>query len=258
MEGSFGPKEQILWPLSVFLGIIMCKVVYEMTRKVSTVSFKGYNNLTKLQKIEWNNRGFSTFHAVVAAAFSFYLLVLSDLFKGGSEEDFLVYRKSLLSDAMFGISVGYFLSDLAMILWLFPSLGGKEYVLHHGLSLYAISLALISGQAHIYILMVLFTEATTPFVNLRWYLEIAGQKNSNIYVYNGVVLFFGWLVARILLFIYFFTHIFLNFDQVRTMFPLGLYSLLTAPPIIAVMNVVWFWKIFKGMVKTLSKKRHSK
>ncbi|XP_064946716.1 uncharacterized protein LOC135597549 isoform X2 [Musa acuminata AAA Group] len=26
------------------------------------------------------------------------------------------------------ISLGYFLSDLAMILWLFPSLGGKEYV----------------------------------------------------------------------------------------------------------------------------------
>ncbi|XP_074568749.1 uncharacterized protein LOC141825260 isoform X2 [Curcuma longa] len=222
------------------------------------VSFKGYNNLTKLQKIEWNNRGFSTFHAVVAAAFSFYLLVLSDLFKGGSEEDFLVFRKSLLSDAMFGISLGYFLSDLAMILWLFPSLGGKEYILHHGLSLYAISVSLISGQAHIYILMVLFTEATTPFVNLRWYLDIAGQKNSNIYVYNGVALFFCWLIARILLFIYFFTHIFLNFDQVRTMFPLGFYSLLTVPPIVAVMNVVWFWKISKGMVKTLSKKRHAK
>ena len=86
-----------------------------------------------------------------------------------------------------------------MILWYFPSLGGKEFVslhyyypvseqdlslliffrsavnilttlqlLHHGLSMYAICLALFSGKAHMYILMVLFTEATTPFVNLRW------------------------------------------------------------------------------------------
>jgi hypothetical protein len=91
-----------------------------------------------------------------------------------------------------------------MILWYFPRLGGKEYVskfiyhrisrllkwyifnfltlfllrirscgtmfqlLHHGLSIYATSLALLSGKAHFYILMVQFTEATTPFVNLRW------------------------------------------------------------------------------------------
>ena len=41
-------------------------------------------------------------------------------------------------------------------------------LLHHGLSMYAIGLALLSGKAHMYILMVLFTEVTTPFVNLRW------------------------------------------------------------------------------------------
>lgn len=43
-------------------------------------------------------------------------------------------------------------------------------VLHHGLSMYSIFLSLISGKAHIYILMVLFSEATTPFVNFRWYV----------------------------------------------------------------------------------------
>ncbi|WOL16194.1 hypothetical protein Cni_G24976 [Canna indica] len=257
MEGNFGPMEQLLWPISVFSGIIMSKVVYEVTRKISMAYIKGYNKLSRLQKIEWNNRGFSTFHAMVAAAVSFYLLVVSDLFKSGAQQEFLVNRKSLLSDTIFGISLGYFLSDLAMILWLFPSLGGKEYVLHHGVSMYSILLALLSGKAHIYILMVLFTEATTPFVNLRWYLDLAGQKNSNLYVYNGVALFFGWLVVRILLFIYFFTHIYLHFDQVKTIFPLGLYSLLTAPPALAMMNVIWFWKIFKGMMKTLSKKRHT-
>jgi len=34
--------------------------------------------------------------------------------------------------------------------------------------LFSIIQSLLSGQAHIYILMVLFTEGTTPFVNLRW------------------------------------------------------------------------------------------
>ncbi|GFY99471.1 TRAM, LAG1 and CLN8 (TLC) lipid-sensing domain containing protein [Actinidia rufa] len=95
------------------------------------------------------------------------------------------------------ISIGYFLSDLAMIFWTFPALGGMEYVLHHGLSMFSIFLSLVSGQGQVYILMVLFTESTTPFVNLRWYLDIAGQKNSKLYVCNGVALFFGWLAVDV-------------------------------------------------------------
>ncbi|XP_072954406.1 uncharacterized protein [Typha angustifolia] len=257
MDGNFGTKEQILWPISVFSGIIMCKIVYEITHQISLLYFKGYDGLSKMQKIEWSNRGFSTFHALVASAVSFYLLVLSDLFNEDAHGGLIVDRNSWLSDSIFGISLGYFLADLGMILWFFPSLGGKEYILHHGLSMYAILLALLSGKAHIYILMVLFTEATTPFVNLRWYLELAGQKNSNLYIYNGVALFFGWLVARILLLTYFFTHMYLHFDQVKTIFPLGFYSLLTVPSTLALMNLYWFWKIFKGMVKTLSKKRRT-
>ncbi|VAH81206.1 unnamed protein product [Triticum turgidum subsp. durum] len=165
-----------------------------------------------MQKLQWNNRGFSTVHALVAAAVSFYLVMISGLF---SEDvnGIIIDRKSWLSDSMFGVSIGYFLTDLGMILWHFPSLGGKEFLLHHGLSMYAICLALFSGKAHMYILMVLFTEATTPFVNLRWYLEVAGQKDHNLYLYNGLAMFVGWLIARIILFVYFFTHVYSHYDQ---------------------------------------------
>lgn len=258
MEGNFGPTEQVLWPVSVFSGVVMCKIVYDLTGQISFLYFnKYYNKLNKSQKIEWNNRGFSTFHAIVAAVVSFYLLVISDTFKDGNPDVLVVHNKSALSDAMFGVSLGYFLTDLAMILWLFPSLGGKEYILHHGLSMYAMLLSLISGKGQIYILMVLFSEITTPFVNLRWYLDVAGQKSSSLYIYNGVALFLGWLVARILLFVYFFTHMYLHFDQVKMVFPLGFYSLLLVPSMLAVMNAFWFSKIFKGMVKTLSRRKHA-
>ncbi|CAD6342098.1 unnamed protein product [Miscanthus lutarioriparius] len=255
---SFGPQEQIVWPASVVAGIAMCAAVYDLTRQVSSRCFKGYDGLNEMHKIEWNNRGFSTFHALAAAAVSLYLLVLSDLFSEDARGTAIVVdRKSWLSDGMFGVSLGYFLTDLAMILWYFPRLGGKEYLLHHGLSMYAISLALLSGKGHFYILMVLFTEATTPFVNLRWYLDLAGRKGSKLYLYNGLALFVGWLVARIILFVYFFAHMYLHFDQVRTVFPLGFYSILTVPPLLSLMNLVWFWKICKGMVKTLCKMKQS-
>ncbi|KAG0539905.1 hypothetical protein BDA96_03G362400 [Sorghum bicolor] len=257
MDVNFGPQERILWPASILAGIVMCGAVYEMTRKVSSRCFKCYNMLNNTQKVEWNNRGFSTLHALVAAAVSFYLVMISDLFNEDAHNSIIIDRKSWLSDSMFGVSIGYFLTDLTMILLYFPSLGGKEYLLHHGLSMYAIGLALLSGKAHMYILMVLFTEVTTPFVNLRWYLDVAGQKTCNLYLYNGVALFVGWLIARIILFIYMFTHMYFHFDQARSIFTLGFYSLVGVPSAVAVMNVFWFWKILKGMVKTLSKRKRS-
>ncbi|KAF2290337.1 hypothetical protein GH714_011152 [Hevea brasiliensis] len=169
-------------------------IVYKLTGFLSPLCFKGYDKLTEAEKIEWNNRGFSTFHALIVASASFYLLLLSGLFYEDSQDELIINRKSIVSNSVLGISVGYFLADLSMILWNFPALGGLEYVLHHGLSMYSIFLSLISGQGQMYILMVLFSEATTPFVNLRWYLDVAGRKSSKMYVCNGVLLFLGWLV----------------------------------------------------------------
>ncbi|RYR27536.1 hypothetical protein Ahy_B01g051554 isoform D [Arachis hypogaea] len=167
--------------------------------------------------------------------------------------------------------------------------------------------------------MVLFTESTTPFVNLRWHLDVSGLKSSKLYIWNGVALFFGWLVlsehtfhlnssstilirlqkiARIILFIFFFLHMYNHFDEasillcypssmekccvlivlrtpsqlytlqtcdgsvydakVKQIFPLGYYSVLTVPAMLAMMNIYWFWKIARGMVKTLAKAKAKK
>ncbi|XP_073269304.1 uncharacterized protein [Primulina huaijiensis] len=226
------PTKQLHWLSSVFVGILMCKIVYELTGVVSSLFIKGYPKLDSKQKLEWNNRGFSTFHAIVVAAGSLYLLVVSDLFVD-TQDELMISRTSNLSDTIMG-------------------------VVHHGLSMYSIIQSLLSGQAQVYILMVLFTESTTPFVNLRWYLDVAGLKNSKLYTYNGVSLFFGWLVARIISFMYFFYHMFMHFDQVKKVFPVGFYSLLVVPPVLAMMNLFWFWKIARGLIKTLNKARHSK
>ncbi|KAK1263171.1 hypothetical protein QJS04_geneDACA021711 [Acorus gramineus] len=98
-----------------------------------------------------------------------------------------------------------------MILWHFPALGGKEYLLHHGLSMYSIFLSLISGNGQFYILMVLFTESTTPFVNLRWYLDLARKKNSKLYILNGIALFLGWLVTLFVIFLFIFLFVVCHF-----------------------------------------------
>ncbi|MCO5569810.1 hypothetical protein L7F22_023524 [Adiantum nelumboides] len=246
--------EPILWFFSVTLGIIGCRVIYKAMQASSPIYSLAYLKLNKLEKVEWDNRGFSTAHAIVVSTIAAYLVFVSDFFQEDEAYGSVIFRSSIFSQVILGVSIGYFISDLAMILWFYPALGGKEYVLHHFLSMSSLAMCVYSGQGHFYLYLVLFSEITTPFVNLRWYLSKAGMKSSSAYVLNGLFLFFGWLIARVLLFIYFFVHFYLHYDQVRQVFTIGFYYLFISPPALALMNVIWFYKVARGMLRTLSKR----
>ncbi|KAI3910250.1 hypothetical protein MKW92_041928 [Papaver armeniacum] len=215
LRDSVTSRWDYLLAVSMVAGIIMCKIVYEITGLVSLLL------------------GFSTFHAFVVTIAAFYLVLFSDLFVDGSSDVSIVKRNSTLSNTILGVYLNLDTSsmDLSMILWLFPALGGLEYVSSASWTLHvSILLSLISGEGQIYILMVLFSECTTPLVNLRWYLDLAGQKDSKLYMFNGIAMFcLGW----IFLFIYLFV----------TYFSIGLLQLvLRFHQFLSVMNAYWFWK----------------
>ncbi|KAK1557677.1 hypothetical protein Q3G72_029416 [Acer saccharum] len=198
---------------SVLGGLLACKVAYDLSKLISTFYFKTYNGLTKIQRLEWNNRGLSTIHAIYITAMSLYFVFWSDLFSDQQFAGLITFRSSALSTFGLGVSVGYFFADLGMIFWLYPSLGGIEYVVHHALSGIAVTYSMFSGEGQLYTYMVLISEVTTPEINMRWYLDTAGMKRSYAYLINGVTIFFAWLIARILLFVYMFYHVYLHYDQ---------------------------------------------
>nr|CAD1828214.1 unnamed protein product [Ananas comosus var. bracteatus] len=233
---------------AVLGGIVMCKMAYNVTHLISSLYFKGYASLTKSQRIEWNNRGMSSAHAVFITVMSLYLVFFSDLFSDRLE-GLVTFRSSNISNFTLGVSVGYFISDIVMILWLYPSLGGMEYVLHHLLSIIAIIYAMLSGEGQLYTYMVLISETTTPGINLRWFLDTAGMKRSKAYMVNGIAMFVAWLVARIFLFIYLFYHIYLHYDQIEQMHIFGYVLTFLVPTILFIMNMMWFGKILKGSRK---------
>ncbi|KAL0929089.1 hypothetical protein M5K25_001029 [Dendrobium thyrsiflorum] len=240
---------------SVLAGLFICKMAYDLTRFLSSFYFKGYSSLTKIQRLEWNNRGMSSVHAIFITFMSVYLVFFSDLFSDDIAKGLITFRSSNLSTFTLGVSVGYFISDLAMIFWLYPSLGGFEYIVHHALSLCAISYAMLTGEGQLYTYMVLISETTTPGINVRWYLDTAGMKRSSAYLVNGVIMFFAWLVARIILFLYLFYHVYLHYDQVMQMHITGYLLVFLVPSALAIMNLMWFGKIIKGLRKTLAKRQ---
>ncbi|XP_073295977.1 uncharacterized protein [Primulina huaijiensis] len=242
---------------SVVIGILACKMVYGLSRMIGAIYFKSYSGLPKSQQIEWNNRAMSTLHALFITTVSLYFVFWSDLYSNDEVLGPITLRRSTLSSFALGVSAGYFFSDLGMIIWFYPSLGGMEYVIHHLLSVVGVSYAMLTGEAQVYTYMVLTSEATTPWINLRWYLDEAGMKNSRLYLTNGIIIFLSWLVARILLFVYLFYHTYVHYGQVKQMHASGVVLVIVVPFIISVMNFVWFGKIFKGLKKTLAKRKKS-
>ncbi|XP_056166910.1 uncharacterized protein LOC115667611 isoform X3 [Syzygium oleosum] len=87
------------------------------------------------------------------------------------------------------------------------------------------------------------------------YLDTVGMKKSKAYLINGVVIFLSWLVARILLFVYMFYHVYLHLHQVNEMRVSGKFLVFGAPLALTVMNLLWFEKIIKGLKKTIAKRQ---
>ncbi|GLU14076.1 hypothetical protein SLE2022_306670 [Rubroshorea leprosula] len=160
---------------SILAGILACKVAYEPTQLLSSVYVKTYaeltcrnTGLTKMQKIEWNKPVISTIHATFITAMSLYLIVWSDLFSDQQLAALVTFQNTLLSTFGLGASVGYFLMDLVMILWLYPSLWGIEYVVHHFSSTIAVAYSMFTGEAKLYTYMIIISEVRIPEIHMRW------------------------------------------------------------------------------------------
>ncbi|XP_060194212.1 uncharacterized protein LOC132623473 isoform X2 [Lycium barbarum] len=87
---------------SVFAGIFSCKMVYDLCQLISSFYFRTYTTLTKIQRIEWNNRGMSTVHAIFISAVSTYFAFWSNLFSDHNPDGLLITRSSQLSTFTLG------------------------------------------------------------------------------------------------------------------------------------------------------------
>lgn len=101
----------------------------------------------------------------------------------------------------------------------------------------------------------LIFEVSTLFVNMRWVLVELGLKTSKLYIYNGLSLLLAWFLFRI---VWGFASSYQFWvDTVRGYntgvlpAPIVLWYTLSNISLNA-LNVMWFGKIIKGAIKTLS------
>lgn len=158
-------------------------------------------------------------HAVVCVLLVWVAVTRTPEFIWTDGPDTAKVRQSVLlatnvySASAFMFSIGYFLADMFMMLTVQPN---NVMMVHHLSGCICLIGSLITGCCHFYGLLLLSTEVTTPLICLRWLLDKAQRKGTQLYLINAVCIVITWVLSRILLFVYLFLHMWEHRDVLDT------------------------------------------
>ncbi|KAM4640938.1 TLC domain-containing protein 4-B [Discoglossus pictus] len=216
---------------------------------LSTRLTGGFSKLNAKQKIEWNSRTVSTFHALVVGFFCLYILVYDDAVNANP-----VWGDPFMVKLNVAITSGYLISDLLLIVYYWKAIGDKYFVTHHLAALYAYFYVLGEGMLPYFGNFRLLAEFSTPFVNQRWFFEVLGYpKYTFPNMANGVMMTIVFFIVRIAVIPTYYTRVFSTFGT-EAFHRLGLgaqCAWIISSVSLDIMNMMWMMKIAKGCYKVL-------
>lgn len=241
-------------------------MLFLASRVVSWHWFAGYRRLPSHLRVDWDTRVPSTVHALVVTAVCTWELVrgnkLSAAVTGGTPGSAgpvlqqatatlpLVWRVSQTTYGIIGVSFAYFAVDLAVILRN-PRISSPAILVHHCAALLSLASVAHARALHVFLMVVLLSEATTPFVNARWWLDHSGAKASRLYAVNGLALLVTWTAARIASVFPFYVAVATNAADIAAVPLHARVLLLLVPALLWCLNVMWWMRIVRGAVKLL-------
>ena len=186
--------DYLITPITTSIMVFTLVSFYILSPVLSKKFFQQYNSFTEDKKIYWNTLPGSTIHSIVLCT-----VVVTTFLYGSILSDDVVQSKSKLGFLALQISAGYFVGDFIAILSHKYLRSDTKIVLHHITSFTAVFLGLaFQGRWLILILLHLFSELSTPFVNLRWVLsETKTPKNSWIFIFDAFGVTITFFISRI-------------------------------------------------------------
>lgn len=190
----------------------------------------------------------STIHAIISIIMAFYIIFLDD--KAGpnipdSNSNVIKWTQSM--------SLGYFLADYIVLVHTRALGGTYPILLHHTMAVSAYLIGLHYNQLGWYSAFRLMSEFSTPFVNFRWQLYAIGMKNTKRYKVNGILMTASFFLSRILSFPFYWYFVSQNIGTAPFLEIANLlrFFWLFVPAMLDVLNMFWFYKMMKGLIKAL-------
>ncbi|KAM6976559.1 TLC domain-containing protein 4-B-like [Aplochiton taeniatus] len=222
---------------------------------VSTRLSSGFCHLSEKQKVEWNSRTVSTFHALVVGLFCVFIFLFDDAVNKDP-----VWGDPTLVKINVAVTTGYLISDLLLIFYYWKEIGDKFFVVHHLAALYAYYFVLGQGMLPYFANFRLLAEFSTPCVNQRWFFEVLGYpKSSKPNMANGVAMAAVFFLVRIAVMPVYYSRMYSVYGTeafYRVTWG-GRTAWIGSSICLDIMNVMWMHKIFRGCYRVLnSGQRH--
>ena len=203
--------------------------------------------LDSAQQSFWVSHVTSTINGVVVTVLGVgAMLEMPTLWNGGDIE-----ASSPLSFMGCHALLGYMAFDTVCIAYYHDSWpASSAFLVHHVAALCGWGAPALTGFCHDVAVPLLLCEATSPLLNLAYFMRTAGLKSNPLYAVNGAVILVAWFVLRIWLVAFIaWNRIFVHADQFWTMpqYLLVLFSIVYG--LSAALQVFWFVKIAQGAFK---------
>ncbi|XP_061569832.1 TLC domain-containing protein 4-B-like [Cololabis saira] len=250
------PFSQLIFAISVTSFLTFQWLFHRVSPWMSTRISSGFLGLSDKQKVEWNSRTVSTFHALLVGIFCLYILLFDD----AVNED-PVWGDPTLVKTNVAITTGYLISDLLLIFYYWKAIGDKFFVVHHLAALYAYYYVLGQGTLPYFANFRLLAEFSTPCVNQRWFFEVLGYpKACRPNMANGVAMAVVFFVVRIAVMPVYYSRMYAvcGTDAFYLLPWGGRVAWICSSICLDVMNIMWMHKIARGCYRVLQTARRSK
>ncbi|XP_036409696.1 TLC domain-containing protein 4-B-like isoform X2 [Megalops cyprinoides] len=247
------PFSQLILTIAVLSFLTFQWLFHSVSPWVSGRVSSGFLGLSPQQKIEWNSRTVSTFHALIVGVFCFYILLFDDAINQDP-----VWGDATLVKINVGITTGYLISDLLLIFYYWSAIGDRYFVVHHLAALYAYYYVLVKGMLPYFANFRLLAEFSTPCVNQRWFFEALGYpKSSKPNLANGVLMALTFFLVRIVVMPVYYGRMYLIYGT-QAFYRVswgGRLAWIFSSFCLDVMNLMWMHKIARGCYKVLRSSR---
>lgn len=153
------------------------------------------------------------------------------------------------------MSLGYFLADYIVLVHTRELGGTGPVIFHHTSATAAFLVSLWYNKMGWYSCFRLLSEFSTPFVNFRWILVSIGLKNTRRYKINGILMTASFFLCRICTCPIYWYYVWKVWNtEAFSSIPNVLYFFWVFGPLaLDLLNIFWFNKMFKGMLRALKK-----
>jgi hypothetical protein len=157
--------------------------------------------------VQWVSRIPSTLHALLAMYGGMQVLLEAEGQRAwAGEAEFMVWGATPLRSFWAMHTAGYITYALFLVVMHHKVLGDPMLLMHHVLVILTFVGSIFSGVGTFYVGVLLLNEASSPFLNINFFLAAMGYKGT-LYVANGLVLFVSFFLLRIVLSIYWLLHV---------------------------------------------------